>query len=265
MKKKMICAICAATLIIGTAFTAYASGEINSQGRISFVGLDDTAGTSDDVVFDASDFDTLISLSNEKLAVLSTAIEAKGGTVHDENPGTSDIITGIDSIPTTITQDDFTDCDLIYLYHHHTTDSTSADSTSTDAGPYEDSYISPTSGGCYTTVVYKAHAHTSSCYAPYYSWDEWCYGDVEEHTSPGGDLQYTCNSCGQWLSGPGAHTKEGGSGWSYPSYAINVRTTSKLRCGKVPGTRYADEGVEGYTRSCGKTECEMTGAEITFR
>jgi len=59
MKKKIVLLIISITMLIGSSLSAHASSAygMNSQGKIVFD--NNTTTTADDIIFDASDFNTL--------------------------------------------------------------------------------------------------------------------------------------------------------------------------------------------------------------
>lgn len=83
MKKNFVCLICAITAIVGLSFVTYAAtgGGFNSKGTISFVGSDGTNGTTDDIVFDASDLNTIYDEVSAGKQLLADQIINKGADI----------------------------------------------------------------------------------------------------------------------------------------------------------------------------------------
>ncbi len=276
MKKKLIIAtIATSVMIMGTTSIAFAANGFNSQGKITFAGPDETGNTSDDIIFDSNDLHVIYDSVKAMREGIATAVTNKGGTVSEVQSFTA-LQDGILSIPQTIQYETLTG-DISYKYHHHSVDATDMDSDSPNRTTnYSDSYISSTSGGCYTTPIYKKHVHSGNsgaqggCYQrAHYYWEtvSHCNGTAVIHTSAGGDLQYTCSSCGRWFSsdfGNGHDITESHDGYSLPGGVIPTRVVWETTCGKTPGVRYEDEGVEGYSCSCGKLDGEISGAHIIF-
>lgn len=274
-KKIIITVVAALVMTMGITSIVYAADGFNSKGYIGFAGPDDTNGTSDDIIFDSADLDTIYDQVYTYREAWASAITAKGGTVANAQ-SFADLQQGILSIPQTIQYETQTGT-ISYTYHHHSVDGSDMDTDSPDnTTSYNDTYVSPTSGGCYTTPLYKKHQHSGSpngqggCYQrAHYYWHttSHCGGTAELHTSIGGDWQYTCTSCGRWFPsdfGNGHEVTESYDGYSLPGGVTPDRIVWETTCGKTPGVRYTDEGVEGYTLSCGKLDGEISGAHIVF-
>ena len=137
-------------------------------------------------------------------------------------------------------------------------------STSQGGGAYANNYKAASSGGCYTTAVYKAHSHKSSCYS-----SSTCYhrGQSIKHSwFDDGDGRYmctsTCQNCGSSATVDTHHSKDYGK--SDDALFSSPYTYSSLTCGKTPGVRYSSEGVEYYACSCGHSAGEIVKAEIIY-
>ena len=108
-----------------------------------------------------------------------------------------------------------------------------------------------------------------------------CHGGWLVHESDGKDA---CSECGHGYHGMQDKTihdhrsvaahysyeNEGGRATSVTyelncnNLPLNSSPVYDLNCGKTAGTRYSAEGVDYYTRSCGKTDGQIATATIAY-
>lgn len=260
MKKKIITTICVLTLTLGLSSSTMATPLItglNSTNRISFVGTDDTAGTDDDIVFDAGDFEVINNRIDSNIDLMKDNIVNKGGTVSD------DMVDSINSIPNILGIEYITATgDVQYTYHHHTLSSTSNDSTDPTPGSIADNYSQGSSAGCCRTPIYHTHTNACRCNGTlvYYHVKTYDGGDYEpDHWAAG----LRCSRCGQNY-GEAINTSGyvGDGYWGYREHAENGDTIpngcSANKCGKNGST------IDGYKIGCGKREGQIVSADIVF-
>ncbi len=253
--KKIITTICVMTLLTGLSSSALAETGLNSQNMISFVGLDDEPGTSDDVVFDANDITVISDCAGEKLEYISNAIESKGGTVPDNTY--DGLIEGIESIPTVLrTEYITTSGDIQFTYHHHTIDNTNKDNNVASGGTYGDDYTTTSSQGCYNVPIY--HSHNNSCYCNgtkvYQSY--YIDGDSRNRT-----VRLYCNSCGKLHA-----TWNNYDGYCDDGYWIALENyeegKTEGKCGALKCNKAGQ--IEGYKCGCGKRDGQIVAADIVY-
>ncbi|MBO4847121.1 MAG: hypothetical protein J5525_12625 [Lachnospiraceae bacterium] len=245
--KQTVAIICTLILTAGLSSSALATpifGDINSQNRISFAGLDNEPGNEDDVLFDAGDFETIENLVSNNIEIMNENIVAKGGTLD------GDMIENINSIPNILGTEYITAQDIQYTYHHHTINANSNDSQSSTGGTYADGYVSSTKTGCYQTPKY--HQHNNSCI---------CNGNITISNGGEGDGAYAelwCSRCGQCLDRANQYENVTNF-WNWWGRAGEVVGTHSYAyyCNKA-GT------IEGYTCGCGKRDGQIVAADIIY-
>ncbi len=114
---------------------------------------------------------------------------------------------------------------------------------------------SSSGGGCYGTVVYKAHSHTSSCYKTVY---RTAHNFAKtDHYDNAGHIYYKCTKgcgIGYYREYWDPFTNDKLEGWLKGNgFTCKGSTDRVLNCGKTAGTRYSTEGVDYYELNCGKT------------
>lgn len=143
--------------------------------------------------------------------------------------------------------------DYTINYHHHVHSTSNADETvtNTDASftsvnaTYNDNYVSPTSGGCFTTIKYRYHSHSTSCFGSTNNVAEyWARDDGNGRAIN----RYTCRQCGASWEG---HAED----------HDHQHCPKEIKCGKSASTI---EGIAGYTCSCGKTSGQVISIDISF-
>ena len=170
------------------------------------------------------------------------------------------VTTNITSLPGTVS----------YTYHHHSLSNADYTTASASGGSYADSYQSSTKGGCFQSAVYKAHTHKTTCYSSatctHNGGQNYTVVDINYPTH-GIDNDHTvtiqCPNCGQVASG-GGQSVDKARERAVQNLGASPKSYSTLSCGKTAGTRYSTEGVEYYTRSCGKVDGQITSATIVY-
>lgn len=246
--KQTVAIICTLMLTAGLSSSALATpifGDINSQNRISFAGLDNEPGNEDDVLFDAGDFETIENLVSNNIELMNENIVAKGGTLD------GDMVENINSIPNILGTEYITAQDIQYTYHHHTVNSTSNDSSTPDGGTYANNYVSSTSTGCYTTPKY--HSHTSACQ---------CGGQLIVSKTDHGDsssyCEVWCNRCHTCHQHAGAYGDQLSQFWYLNDHVgESIGTCTLYTCNKAGK-------IDGYTCGCGKRDGQIVAADIIY-
>ena len=263
--KQTVAIRCALMLTAGLSSSALATpifGDINSQNRISFAGLDNEPGNEDDVLFDAQDFKVIDERIQNNISIMNDNIEYKGGTVTDN------MVDSINSIPTDLGTEYIQAMgEIRYTYHHHTLTDENLDDYSPTGGSIADNYLSSTKTGCFQNPKY--HQHTESCY---------CHGNLvvtdtfeggywtDGTSAQWGTVEFRCTGCGRTGCYVGHYNYV--NGWSngqticnhygaYPRMWYDTHqggTSNTLRCGKTNST------IDGYT--CDKREGQIVGADI---
>ena len=144
-----------------------------------------------------------------------------------------------------------TDYTINYVHHVHSLDSTSATITNDNAdfssvtATYSDSYVASSSGGCFTTVKYRYHSHSTSCYGSTNNVAEyWARDDANGNAI----YRFTCRECGATWEG---HQED----------HDHQHCPKVIICGKSTSTI---EGIAGYTCSCGKTAGQVIEVNISL-
>ncbi|MBO4847124.1 MAG: hypothetical protein J5525_12640 [Lachnospiraceae bacterium] len=81
-KKIFITLLCTTCMIAGISGSVFAANGFNSQGSISFAGTDEQVGTSDDIIFDSNDLNTIYDEVSTGKNLLATQITSKGAEVN---------------------------------------------------------------------------------------------------------------------------------------------------------------------------------------
>ena len=140
---------------------------------------------------------------------------------------------------------------VTYYHHVHSTSSSSeyviTSTASLTSDGLADSYISSTSGGCYTTPWYK---HTSSTNYGAYCDNLYSYTSSDDDGHTVNDYHGNCNNCGRDL------VSHWTAAWVKCRYCNSSTTTYDSNSSN--GT------LVGYAKSCNYTRGQVIKAVITY-